>query len=449
MSGMYTKMVSQLIFPIHEMLKRHKTVKWEKFLESSQWQTTESIKARQNQDLKALLQDAYKNSPYYRALFHEYNIKLSDIQAISDLDKLPLLTKDVIRQNRGIIKYSHAGKLTQYQTGGSSGEPLQFYVSKARIAHDVAAKWRATKWWDVDIGDKELVIWGSNIECVKQSYIRKIRDSLLRTHLISAKDLDQNKMNQMIEYIHHNKPKMIFGYPSILSYLALYAKKEDKMCSDLGIKVVFVTSEVLDENQRDIIESVFGCPVANGYGGRDAGFIAHECPEGNMHITAEDIIVEILDEQGQAVGAGKPGEIVVTHLRSYGFPFIRYRTGDIGCLDAKPCACNRNLPILKELVGRSSDLIYTQNGAIVHRAEIVRPITQCHSIERFQFVQKSKEHSLLKVKGNELKNIEQQTLKTAFKNLLGQDTELDIIYVKDIQPETSGKFKFVISEVAS
>lgn len=447
MSGIYTRFVSQFIFPVHEILKRHRTVRWKNFLETSQWQTVDNIQARQNKDLKKFLQDTYQYSPYYRALFNEYNINVSDIHSIADLANFPFLTKEVIRENRGIIKYSHAGKLTQYETGGSSGEPLQFYVSKTRVAHDVAAKWRATRWWDVDIGDKELVVWGSNIECGKQSHIRKIRDNLFRTHLISAKDLDQKKMNQTIEYIQHFKPKMIFGYPSILSYLALYAKKANKICSNLGVKVVFVTSEILDHNQREVIESVFGCPVANGYGGRDAGFIAHQCPKGNMHITAEDIIVEILDEQGQAVSPGESGEIVVTHLRSYGFPFIRYRTGDIGCLDTKPCACNRNLPILKELIGRSSDLIYTHSGAIVHRSEIVRPITQCYSIERFQFVQKSKEHALLKVKGRELKNTEQQTLKIAFKDLLGQDTQLDIIYVQDIKPEASGKFKFVISEV--
>ena len=101
----------------------------------------------------------------------------------------------------------------------------------------------------------------------------------------------------------------------------------------VGIKVAFVTSERLYDNQRQEIERVFGCKVANGYGGRDAGFIAHECPHGNMHITAEDIIVEIIDQDGKILPHGKSGEIVVTHLATRMFPFIRYRTGDIGTLD--------------------------------------------------------------------------------------------------------------------
>tara|TARA_R110002110_G_scaffold415858_2_gene658594 strand:- start:31753 stop:33102 length:1350 start_codon:yes stop_codon:yes gene_type:complete len=448
MGEIYTKVVSRLIFPMHEMLKQHRTLRWKKYLEKSQWESALTIQSRQNSDLTKLLQDAYKHSPFYRALFNEYKINPDGVRSINDIAQFPLLTKDIIKRNRGIIKYSHAGKLRQYQTGGSSGEPLQFYVSKTRVAHDVAAKWRATQWWGVDIGDRELVIWGSGIECGKQSYIRKIRDYIFRTDLVPAKDLDNNKINKIIKKIKTFKPKMIFGYPSILCYVAAYAKQTDQVCDDLGIKVAFVTSEVLDENQKDIIESTFGCPVANGYGGRDAGFIAHQCPKGNMHITAEDIVVEILDEQGQAVKPGESGEIVVTHLRSYGFPFIRYRTGDIGSIDMTPCACKRGLPILKNLIGRSSDLIYTHNGAVVHRAEIVRPITSCQGIERFQFIQKSKEHALLKVQGHELKPDETQNLQSAFRELLGPNTQLDIIYVKNIQPEMSGKFKFVISEVS-
>src|SRR5207253_2509642 len=125
----------------------------------------------------------------------------------------------------------------------------------------------------------------------------------------------------------------------------------------LGIKVVFVTSEKLYDEQRNLISRVFGCAVANGYGGRDAGFIAHACPEGGMHISAEDIIVEIVDAAGQVLPPGSAGEIVVTHLATSHFPFIRYRTGDVGVLDRQLCACGRGLPLLKEIQGRTTDFV--------------------------------------------------------------------------------------------
>ncbi|MDS4059846.1 MAG: phenylacetate--CoA ligase family protein, partial [Candidatus Contendobacter sp.] len=98
---------------------------------------------------------------------------------------------------------------------------------------------------------------------------------------------------------------------------------------DLGIAVAFVTSERLYDDQREIIARIFGCRVANGYGARDAGFIAHECPSGGMHLSAEDIVVELIDQDGRPVQAGEAGEIVVTHLATRDFPLVRYRTGDI------------------------------------------------------------------------------------------------------------------------
>ena len=126
---------------------------------------------------------------------------------------------------------------------------------------------------------------------------------------------------------------MLFGYPSALSHIARHAEARGQRMDDLGIQVAFVTSERLYDDQRASISRVFGCPVANGYGGRDAGFIAHECPEGGMHLTAEDIVVELVDAEGGPVPLGEPGEIVVTHLATGDFPFIRYRTGDIAVLD--------------------------------------------------------------------------------------------------------------------
>ena len=99
------------------------------------------------------------------------------------------------------------------------------------------------------------------------------------------------------------------------------------------------------DHQREKIEQEFACPVVNGYGGRNAGFIADQCPSGNMHIAAEDIIVEIINNQREVLPIGKTGEIVVTHLATRDFPFIRYRTGDIGVLSDRCCSCGRGLPI--------------------------------------------------------------------------------------------------------
>jgi phenylacetate-CoA ligase len=261
--------------------------------------------------------------------------------------------------------------LARFNTGGSSGEPLIFFIGKERVSHDVAAKWRATRWWGVDIGDPEIVVWGSPIELGSQDRIRALRDKLLRTELLPAFEMSEAKLDGMLAAIRHRRPKMLFGYPSALSHIARHAEARGQRMDDLGVKVAFVTSERLYDEQRAAIERVFGCPVANGYGGRDAGFIAHQCPHGGMHITAEDIIVEIVDREGRVLPPGQAGEIVVTHLATRDFPFIRYRTGDVAVLDDARCACGRGLPMLKEIQGRSTDFVVAADGTVMHGLALI------------------------------------------------------------------------------
>src|SRR5438045_1684353 len=150
---------------------------------------------------------------------------------------------------------------------------------------------------------------------------------------------------------------MLFGYPSALNYIARHAEQRGIRMNDSGIDVAFVTSERLYDDQRERIARVFGCRVANGYGSRDAGFIAHECPSGGMHLSAEDIVVELIDAGGEPVPPGTAGEIVVTHLATHDFPFLRYRTGDIAVLDTRSCACGRGLPMPREIQGRSTGFV--------------------------------------------------------------------------------------------
>ena len=147
--------------------------------------------------------------------------------------------------------------------------------------------------------------------------------------------------------------------------------KRGQRLDDLGIAVAFVTSERLYDHQRAEIAQGFGCTVANGYGGRDAGFIAHECPQRGMHLSAEDIIVEIIDADGTVLPPGQAGEIVVTHLATRDFPFIRYRTGDQGILDHATCPCGRGLPLLKEIQGRSTDFVVAHDGTVMHGLALI------------------------------------------------------------------------------
>jgi phenylacetate-CoA ligase len=217
---------------------------------------------------------------------------------------------------------------------------------------------------------------------------------------------------------------------------------------DLDIKVVFVTSERLYDHQREKIQTVFGCPVANGYGGRDAGFIAHQCTEGGMHITAEDIIVEIVDQEGKVLPKGEKGEIVVTHLATRDFPFIRYRTGDVGVLSTEVCSCGRGLPLLKEIHGRSTDFVIAHDGTILHGLALIYVLRDLAGVKAFKIIQESIDQSRVQiVKEEGYQPDSELIIQTEFRKRLGEDVEIDIEYKDEIKAEKSGKYRYVVSRV--
>jgi len=442
----YTSFVSTILFPLHEQLKHHESVALRRQMEEVQWWPAERIAALQLDRLRAFLQDVGTNVPYCRDLFKQLGFDPASVQSIADLQRLPFLTKAVIRAHTDALRHDHAQGLARFNTGGSSGEPLIFFIGTKRVSHDVAAKWRATRWWDVDIGDPEIVVWGSPIELTKQDHVKAWRDKLLRTQLLSAFELSAAKLDQFVDTIRRVKPRMLFGYPSALTLIAKHAQKRGLAMDGLGIKVAFVTSERLYDDQRATIGQVFGCRVANGYGGRDAGFIAHECPAGNMHLTADDIVVEIINADGQVQPAGVAGEIVVTHLSTNDFPFIRYRTGDVGVLGATPCACGRGLPLLQDIQGRSTDFVTAADGTVMHGLSLIYILRDLAGVQAFKVVQESIALTrVLLVADATLPADAEPKIISGFKQRLGAEVQVVVERVDHIPAEASGKFRYIVS----
>ncbi len=445
-SDWYTHIASTLLFPLHERLKKHTTSRALQMLEKSQWFDRETLQALQVKRLRELLSHAHQYVPYYRNLFNDIGFASDRVDSLEVLQQLPFLTKPIIRKNVDALKSEVSDQLSRFNTGGSTGEPLIFYIGNERVSHDVAAKWRATRWWGVDIGDPELVLWGSPIELGAQDRVRAIRDKFLRTNLLPAFEMSEEKLLGFVEEIRRLRPKMLFGYPSAFARIAEYAKRHSIDLSVAGVKVVFVTSEYLYKEQRKAIEACFGCKVANGYGGRDAGFIAHECPAGRMHITAEDIIVETIDSSGKNVELGQAGEIVVTHLATRGYPFIRYKTGDIGILSEEFCSCGRSLPILEEIQGRTTDFIISQDGNVMHGLALIYVLRDIPGIKEFKIIQESREVTRILLMTDENYQAEdEKNIKAGFKSRLGQSVSIEIETVDNIPAEKSGKFRYVIS----
>lgn len=442
----WTRFIAGWLFPLHERVKRHSSVERLRELEASQWLPRPDLDALRVDRLRRLLVDVYRHVPYCRRTFDEAKFDPSAVHSLGDLARLPFLTKALIRANTDALKADDAPALRRYNTGGSSGEPLVFYIGKGRVSHDVAAKWRATRWWGVDIGDPEVVLWGSPIELGAQDRMRLLRDRLLRTKLLPAFDMSPANLDRFVAEIRACRPRMLFGYPSALARVAAHAEARGQRLDDLGVRVVFVTSEMLYAHQRELIGNAFGCRVANGYGGRDAGFIAHECPQGGMHISAEDVVVEIVGPGGEPVADGEPGEIVVTHLATRDFPFIRYRTGDIGVLARRACPCGRGLPLLEEIQGRSTDFVIAADGTVMHGLALIYILRDLPGIASFKIVQESRQRVRVQiVTAPDFPPAMEQRIRDGFRARLGASVEVTIERVDVIELERSGKFRYVVS----
>lgn len=449
---MYTRLISSVVFPLQERFKSHNTVVVRKGLEESQWWEPARLARHQVERLREFLGRAGMEVPYYRDLFQRLGFRPQALGSLSDLSSLPLLDKATIRAHVDAMKRPGAVGLARFNTGGSTGEPLVFYIGKERVSHDVAAKWRATRWWGVDIGDPEVVVWGSPIELGAQDTVRKWRDKVMRSCLIPAFEMSDASLDRFLQIIRAHRPRMLFGYPSALTHIAKHAEQRGVDLTKVGTRVVFVTSERLYDDQRATISRVFGCKVANGYGGRDAGFIAHECPAGGMHITAEDVVVEIVDADGAVVQDGQAGEVVVTHLATRDFPFIRYRTGDVAVRDATVCVCGRGLPKLREIQGRTTDFVTAADGTVMHGLALIYILRDLEGVKRFKIVQHNLGHTTVQVQAEPMVSrsvAHEATIVSGFKRRLGQEVRVDVEWVDDIQAERSGKFRYVVSHVNS
>lgn len=444
-------LVRHVLFPMQERLKHHTTLKVLRSLEKSQWWSPEQLAASQANALSDLLSEIGAHVPFYRERLAGLAIAPSHLRP-SDLSQLPLLDKDTIRTHAQALFSDRRLPMQASNTGGSTGEPLRFFLTRERVSHDVAAKLRSFEWWNVTFGDREMVVWGAPHELGRQDHLRRLRDHLFRSRLLPAFDMGEASLARYCTALRRYRPRVVFGYPSAIALIAEYASAHDIALDDLGVAVVFVTAEQLYPHQRNAIANAFGCPVANGYGARDAGFIAHECPEGRLHITAEDILVEIVDANGQSCPPGEPGEIVTTHLRNRGYPLVRYRTGDLGRIHPEPCPCGRCLPVLAAVEGRSTDFVLTKDGRRVHALALIYILRELSGIREFQVVQMSRDRIGIRLDplpaSEDASASMDATLRTKFREVLG-DVSVEIHRQTPIPRPASGKFRYVISEVTT
>ena len=284
---MWPWLARNLVCPVHEGLLQRATFKHLRALEESQWAAPDEIRALQRGKLRALLQHAADHTEFYGERLRAAGADLRREDPFDVLRRLEPVSKAELRARRNELVWRDApGGLFECNTGGSSGEPLIFYFDRRRQAYDSAARIRTHRWFGVDVGEREFYLWGSPIELSSTDRLKRLRDALFNHRLCSAFNMTPARLDQYLDEIERFNPACLFGYPSSLELLVKHAQARGRRLKTPRLRAVFVTGEVCYPHHREALEEYFQVPVADCYGSREAGFIAHECPEGNLHLTA-------------------------------------------------------------------------------------------------------------------------------------------------------------------
>ena len=437
----------RLVWPVHERLVGRATLRYVAELEWSQYASPVELDDLRREKLQALLVHASQHTAFYRDRISEADVDLRGDDPFDALRALPLLGKDEIRAHLADMLWHDApGGLFPHNTGGSTGDPLTFYFDRRRQGYDQAARIRTHRWFGVDHGDRELFLWGSPIEWSRTDTVKRLRDALFNHRLLSAFEMSPTRMDAYLDEIESYRPACLFGYPSSIALLVRHAIERGRALRLPSLRAVFVTGEVCHPPDRDAIVEYFGVPVADGYGSREAGFIAHQCSEGSMHVMAENVIVEVFRD-GKPVPPGESGELVVTHLDAYAMPLIRYRTGDVGRLKPGRCVCGRGLERMDVVDGRATDFLHLPDGTVKHALAAIYPLRKMPGIKRFRIHQRS-DYSVRVLVVPEPGGVAltKNEIGRALATAIGAGAAIDVEFVSDIPVASSGKFRYVTSD---
>ncbi len=434
------------VFPWHERLVRRATFRYLRELDEWQWLSPLDLRAVQQEKLAALLDHARQRTAFYRDRLSATPEESEPRTTDKLLRAVPLLEKEEIRSHLDAMLWHDApGGLFAAHTGGSSGEPLGFFLDRRRQGYDLAARLHTHRWFGVQPGDREVFLWGSPIELHRTDGLRRLRDRLTNHLLLNAFDMSPARMDRYLDAIERFQPASLFGYPSSLALLAEHGLAKERKLKLRALKAVFVTGEVCFPPHRAILTEYFSAPVADGYGSREAGFIAHECPRGSLHIIGGNCIVETVRE-GQPTPAGEPGEIVVTHLDGYGMPMIRYRTGDVGRLKPGRCACGRGLPLMDVVHGRVTDFLRLPDGTIRHALSIIYPLRETAGLRQFRVRQEADYSVIVQVVPRQMNGPSLAAeVARRVRPVVGEEVKLRVEPVDSLPAEASGKYRYVVS----
>lgn len=406
----------------------------------NQWLSKDEIRDIQSAKLKALISHAYRNVFYYRQLFDTHGINPDSIQTEEDLSQIPISTRDSVRNlpREGLLAQGvDPERCLQIRTSGSRGMPLDLLITPEEKMRRILLDLRALMANGYRFWDKTFLI----VDIPRSQYWFQ-RLGILRREYISIFEDLKSQLDKLISL----KPQVIYGLTSNLLLLAQLIEKGKPLIQPP--KLLVTCAELLDGKTGSYLTNIFEAQVVDFYGSMEFGYIGWECPEhSGYHLNSDCLIVEFLKDGKHALG-GESGDIVITDLKSYTMPLIRYSIGDVGIPSDERCPCGRGLNLMKMIEGRRVDFLTLPNGKEISPYVLTCTLEDIPGIERYQIVQEEMDRVIVYLKKNSKFDAGTSSLiANRCKKFLGEDVEVKPKVVEEFFEGEKGKFQIVISKV--
>jgi phenylacetate-CoA ligase len=438
-------MLHKLVFKAGYLLKRPGVISNYNDYQQAQWLPYEQLKDRQEKQLVTIIKFAYENIPYYSKLLSTLGLAPGDVKTIEDLEKIPILTKETIKDNwhNFIPKNINKLKFLNSSTTGSTGKPLQYRMSTGDWERGLGLLFLGWGYAGYELADKVVSILPHSYPPTLQTKLHNaFRCLVMNVQSYSTFNMDPDSLQRYFTSINSWRPHFIKSSPSAMAIFA-QCVRDNNLELGFHLTAVFTNQEMLFNGQRKVIQEVFKAPVFNQYGLNDGGISAFECREHcGVHIDTERAILETVDNEGKQI-INREGKILATSLYNYAQPFIRYDTGDAGIISNTECACGRKTALLTGCLGRTSEAL--KLGGITISNPGFGGMLGKLDIEQFQIIQDNSCSITFRiVKGKTYKEEDERFIEKCMRDLLGKPSitvNIKFDYVNFIPTTKTGKHK--------
>ena len=380
-----------------------------------------------------------QNNTFYNAIFNKADV--------DNWESVPVMTKRHLQQplEQRLRNNLKNGSVYVNKTSGSSGDPFIFAKDKWCHALTWAEIMNRFGWFDIDFNtSKQARFYGIPLD-KKGYYKERLKDWFSNRHRFSVFDLSDVAFEKVLLKFRSTKFDYVNGYTSPIVQFAKFLKRKGVVLKSVcpTLKVCVVTSEMLFDDDKALLETQFGVPVINEYGASELDLIAFQNPKEEWQINSETLYVEILDDNDNVLPYGHEGRIVITSLYNKAHPFIRYDIGDIGILSEDS---SLQKPILKKLIGRTNDIATLPSGKTAAGLTfyyITKSVIEDDgNVSEFVIEQLSLDAFKIKyVSKNELSSNEKETIGMAMVQYLEPGISISFERVAKLDRSKSGKLK--------